>query len=257
MMESDLIDQQHTQLCWMKNEIEKNTNFSQISSSVPLCSFCEPPNSIKQAETRCVDCKKNICEGCLKLHNKYTKDHKMVKISEKNGELFMSLILDPPLQIVSCNTHSVEKKTFLCLQCNVSVCGLCITKGDHKGHESALLSDVVEEKKSQTLSLIDSVQSRRQEIETSLKLIGLMETNVQLSYYTQVDQINKIKDILIDELGERSKDKLDRLSKQKKRLERDLKSLENSVSFSRFVVRNSTHDQFISHYGSTQETERE
>jgi len=120
----------------------------------------------------------------------------------------------------------------------------------------------MEEMKNQTSSLINRVEDRRRDIETSLDLIDLMETDIQSSSVSQRDQIisfiNQLKreaeqqieqhkQILLQQLEDKSKEKLDRLAQQRKQLERDLDCFDNSVSFSRSLLKNATNQQLESH----------
>jgi len=118
-------------------------------------------------------------------------------------------------------------------------------------------SEMMEERK-QTTSLIDEVEHRRQEIESSLGLVGLMEAGIERVSSTQrgeidavFDQIEKdIKErrvVLMKEFDQKIKIKLDRLAQQRKQLERDLECLENSVSVSRSIIKNATDYQLIAH----------
>jgi len=131
-----------------------------------------------------------------------------------------------------------------------------------------VISEESRHKRDQTLLLIDAVENRRQEIETSLHLIDLMETDIQSSSLSQRDQIISLSDqlkreaeqqieqhkqILLQQLEDKNKEKLDRLSQQRKQLERDLDCLDNSVSFSRSLIKNATDDQLESHLPRTTE----
>ena len=112
------------------------------------------------------------------------------------------------------------------------------------------------------LCLAEEVKDRRQEIETSLNLIELMETDIQTISFPQKDEINSFIDRikkeveqqieeyrtnLLKQFEEKNQEKLNRLAQQSKQLERDLDCLENSVSFSRSFVRNASDDQIDSH----------
>jgi len=129
------------------------------------------------------------------------------------------------------------------------------------------ISEEWRKKRDQTLILIDRIENRGQDIETSLQIIELMKTDIQSSSLTQRDQIISLldqiklqhpdpeserqieqhKQNLLQQLEDKSKEKLDRLAQQRKQLERDLDCLDNSVSFSRSLLKNARIDQLVSH----------
>jgi len=126
---------------------------------------------------------------------------------------------------------------------------------------------MIEKKKNQTSSLINQVENRKQDIETSLNLIGMVEVEIRSSLISQRDQIisfghqlklqhpdpeseariDQHQQILLQQLDDKSKEKVDRLAQQRKQLERDLDCLENSISFSRSLLKNATDQQLFSH----------
>ncbi len=243
----------------MRRHLKEREGFS-TSLEVDLCEACDNQNSPSDAHSRCLTCKKNLCEGCLHYHNKFTKDHKIVDISEisSHPSSLISLFRPAASNIDSCPLHVSQKKNALCLDCNRLTCPYCVINGDHKGHSASLLSEAIRDKKKQTVSLINDIGKQRQEIETSLHLIGLVETQIQVSRISQRDQIisftdqlqqqiEQHKQTLLQQLEDKSKEKLDRLAQQRKQLERDLDCLDNSVSFSRSLLKNATDQQLVSH----------
>ena len=149
-----------------------------------------------------------------------------------------------------------------CLNCYVSICPLCAASDAHRGHEFKAFGEYIETRKSQASLLVDEVESRRKEIETSLQRISVTETDVQIVSISQKDHIISLVDqlrrdierqleehqqTLFQQLNDRSKEKLGRLAQQRKQLEKDLDCLENSVSFSRSLLKNATDDQLVTH----------
>jgi len=138
------------------------------------------------------------------------------------------------------------------------------------GPASSLPPEISEEwrkKRDQALILIQDVENRRQDIETSLHLIDLMQTDIQSSSLSQRDQIISLSDqlklqhpdpesegqieqhkqTLLQQLEDKSKEKLDRSAQQRKQLEIDLDCLDSIVSFSRSLLKNATDHQLNSH----------
>jgi len=238
------------------------------SDSIPLCDVC--PKENKDAEFFCRNCSLQLCIGCKKKHNKHIKrakgrKHQIVDITEGFGSEYLAIVLTlDRKKVPKCNHHRIFDLDCYCIQCRRPICVNCIVN-EHKDHESTDISTFIAESgaKNQTLILIKDVEKRRQDIETSLHLIGLMETDIQSSLLSQRDQIISISDrlkreagqqieqhkqTLLQQLEDKSKEKLDRLAQQRKQLERDLDCLDNSVSFSRSLVKNATDFQFVSHF---------
>ncbi len=261
-MESSFILSRLDRLDQVRDQLKKASGLSDGPLITP-CDVCEPPDEPKDATSRCLDCKTNLCDGCLKFHSRFSKGHKLIDIAEANDPSFVSSDLSPSPSSVGpqfppCSSHPSEKKSLFCLKCSVAICPVCLVKGDHQDHKFTLASDVVEEKKTQTSSLIKEVKDRRQDIETSLDLVGQAETKIQSSYFAEKQRIisfaaQRHQDIedhkksLLKQLKDRSREKLDRLKQQRKQLETDLECVDNSVSFSESLVKNATDDQFVSH----------
>ena len=223
-MKSEFIHTQLDQLESVRKEIEEASGLFG-RQFYPQCDDCFASEDHQDAISRCLNCRRNFCETHQHWHDRQSKDHNMIDVSDVVDDS-LNRLLDPfdvpPLE----------------------------------------LSEASREKRDQVLCLMEEMKSRRQDIETSLDLIGMMETDIQTSNQTQKDriirftdtikqeierQIEERKENLLQQLEEKSKEKLDRLAQQRKQLERDLDSLDNSVSFSRSLIANATDHQFFSH----------
>jgi len=269
-MNCDFIVSQLDKLNAMRNQLKSITGLSG-TFDIELCDICKAPKEREDAVSRCLDCKKNLCESHQHSHDHMFEDHKVIDIAEvfvdyssPSSSSSSSSSSPSPMQedFPLCSLHSSKMKDLFCLRCNALICSTCAVDGEHEGHEYTIYLKFSREKKEQTTWLIDEVQNRRQEIETSLDLIGQMETEIQATSISETEQIVSVsdqlrivlerkieehKERLIDELQQKTKEKLDRLTLQRKQLERDLECLDNSVSFSRSLLKNATNEQFIVH----------
>ncbi|XP_063410250.1 protein wech-like [Mytilus trossulus] len=96
----------------------------------------------------CLDCEQHYCENCKILHSrqKLSTNHQFEKASD-----FI------PEEKSKCNEHN-EAFSFVCISCDVPVCGCCIT-AKHNGHKLSQFKDIIVQLKSK----------RKQEILTKLQ----------------------------------------------------------------------------------------
>ena len=141
-----------------------------------------------QSTEFCIDCEQSFCENCKLLHlrSKVSTDHTF-QTSSNSKFLVKSL----------CHDHS-EDLIFLCLECDCTICRLCIT-GIHNGHKVSSVEEPIS-------TLGNDIQS---DIETKMKSLqnGLSEIE------QNVDRLNKVKINLIDvanEEGRKIKEMVDR-----------------------------------------------
>lgn len=80
------------------------------------------------ASQYCVQCKKWLCEDCLKKHNENFFTHQLTKCQEKIE--------------INCQRHCEEKAKYYCLECKESYCSLC-TK-THRKHQHVSFEDLIE-----------------------------------------------------------------------------------------------------------------
>ncbi len=263
-MESDFILSQLGRLEVVKKQLKKEIGTLE-TFEIEQCDVCKPSDDQQDAVYRCLNCKKNLCEDHHEIHNNLFHDHVVVDISEVDEiDQHQHRHRDQHQESSKhefglCFSHTNERKVLFCLRCNQTMCFLCFFKGNHKGHEFESLQTILKRKKNRLLVLSKDVENRRQDIEQKLELIGMMETKIQATSLDQKDQISihfqrieeeikKRRQILIKRLEEKSKEKIDRLTLQRKQLERDLECSDNSISFSRSLVRNGSNDQIMSHF---------
>jgi len=266
-IESDFILSQLGRLEVVKKQLKKQIGTIE-TLEIEQCDVCKPSDDQQDAVYRCLNCKKNLCEVHHDIHNDLFHDHNLIDISEidqvdeidqHRGQHRDQDRESSKHEFGLCFSHTKERKVLFCLECNQTMCFLCFFKGSHKGHEFESFPRLLKRKKIRLFGLSKDVEKRRQDIEHKLELIGMMETKIQATSLDQKDQISfhfqrieeeikKRQQNLIKRLEEKSKEKIDRLTLQRKQLERDLECLDNSIFFSRSLIRNGTNDQIMSHF---------
>ena len=105
---------------------------SDFMAAVP-CNICDNPTAIFYCNT----CEDALCPICKEHHEK-SKGHEVVPYAEKEDPKYYAN--------VCCATHKAKAAEYWCDTCDVSICGLCITK-KHKGHVFCMITTIVSEKR--------------------------------------------------------------------------------------------------------------
>ena len=120
---------------------------SKLSSPL-ACLNCED----KSSAVYCVQCDVELCESCDRnIHS--------LKVFAKHSR---GALDTKPIHYLICKTHQEQMKIYC--SCNMPVCALCISHGAHKGHDSKLLTDAVEEGK----TLLTTTLAKQNEMMSSL-----------------------------------------------------------------------------------------
>ena len=90
---------------------------------------CSVSESHSPALWQCLDCDRSLCDECLKSHSTFTKDHRVVSLSDLKKEDIESMMRSKS----PCKTHPSYTLELFCKECEVWVCLLCF-KDDHNGH---------------------------------------------------------------------------------------------------------------------------
>ena len=97
------------------------------------CEYCKYDGKTITATTLCLDCQDDLCEGCVKAHQRtrVTRDHQLAPYEQIQKGLYDHDIRNH--QSVLCHTHSKEME-FFCVTCAVLLCKECKTElhADHK-----------------------------------------------------------------------------------------------------------------------------
>ena len=124
----------------------------------------------------CPQCSVTLCEECVKVHRslKILKSHTTVPLSKAVSEC--SIARTAPFV---CVKHA-EKQRLYCMECEVLICALCHSVGDHKTHSVLFVDDEIGEKNKSTLK--SCIASAERSIEKVTKALGQVERSVVLMH---------------------------------------------------------------------------
>ncbi|XP_078340463.1 uncharacterized protein LOC111107942 [Crassostrea virginica] len=109
------------------------------------CDLCETPVPSKHCEL----CHIHLCEACVGKHlSDQSKDHYIMPFNLRGS-------------ISKCPNHSTKTCTIFCKDCNVSICKICSSFGEHAEHEKEDLLKAMAEKK-------ELIRKDLQELEKSI-----------------------------------------------------------------------------------------
>uniref|UniRef100_A0A8B8B6T3 Tripartite motif-containing protein 3-like n=1 Tax=Crassostrea virginica TaxID=6565 RepID=A0A8B8B6T3_CRAVI len=109
------------------------------------CNLCETPVPPKH----CDICHIHLCEACVGKHlSDQSKDHYIVPFKQRGS-------------IPKCPNHSTKTCTIFCQDCNVSICKICSSFGEHAEHKTEDLLKAMAEKK-------ELIRKDLQELEESI-----------------------------------------------------------------------------------------
>ena len=109
------------------------------------CDLCETPVPPKHCEL----CHIHLCEACVEKHlSDQSKDHYIVPFKQRGF-------------IPKCPNHSTKTCTIFCKDCNVSICKICSSFGEHVQHKKEDLLKAMAEKK-------ELIRKDLQELEKSI-----------------------------------------------------------------------------------------
>jgi hypothetical protein len=136
-----------------ENEIEENI-------------FCE-----NEANLFCANCKCNFCEKCFKDgHSKHPfNKHIKTEINNSKSNLKVEEM---------CKIHEDQKKIIFCKDDNVECCLFCANFGEHKGHNTVLINDLIlKEKENQNLILKEKKLKFKNLNKKIIEIISNIEKN--------------------------------------------------------------------------------
>ncbi|XP_078342038.1 uncharacterized protein LOC144627896 [Crassostrea virginica] len=109
------------------------------------CDLCETPVPRKHCEL----CHIHLCETCVGKHlSDQSKDHYIVPFKQRGS-------------IPKCQYHSTKTCTIFCKDCNVPICSICSSFGEHVEHNTEDLLKAMAEKK-------ELIRKDLQELEESI-----------------------------------------------------------------------------------------
>lgn len=113
------------------------------------CKICPDDKACKIASKFCIQCNKEICDDCEKIHDKFVdiRNHKIIQISEKGAVTVLQGDLD------ECTVHR-KKIEFYCLDDKTLCCSSCAISKHRKCNEVAEIADIAEESNTELKGLV-------------------------------------------------------------------------------------------------------
>lgn len=97
------------------------------------CETCDEPEFADVASSKCVDCCKVLCGGCVADHkrSRTTLDHRVVALFSLDAD-YDNQELDR-YSVSFCKTHTRNVIKYYCITCDTTVCRVC-TILEHREH---------------------------------------------------------------------------------------------------------------------------
>ncbi|XP_028513035.1 tripartite motif-containing protein 45 [Exaiptasia diaphana] len=167
---------------------------------------CSVSASHSNASFQCLDCDRSLCDECLNNHSIFTKDHKVVSLSEMTKEDIQSMLKKE----TPCKSHVNQDVKLYCSDCNELICQICLIELHHNSHKM--------------ISLQEFIAAQKDDLSRHLKEIENMDTNENEK--KQQEQIAV--DIKRD--GQKAQKQVKRLTKQlKKKIDNSEEELLNTI----------------------------
>lgn len=114
---------------------EKSVELEKELRESRKCNFCSENEPADLANSRCVDCNKDLCTGCLAEHKRAraTVDHRIFALSDFMDEEDNSQELDK-YNLSFCRFHTRNMIKYFCNTCEEAICRVC-TILEHREHE--------------------------------------------------------------------------------------------------------------------------
>ena len=228
----------------------KGGNVSNLNTNVPLKSLiddvrnskqvCEMCDSNSRAVHFCCECSKNVCNTCLKIHNKWPthEKHRVVRVEDvREGRVVIE-------KEVYCQEHKAKKQTHtctdVCITCKKFICMRCrLLSHERKGHT---VQDT-EEYNASTKTHIVSLQARGKTKVTTINNhvtciknqkervtdhIAGKKAEINKTYQELLKKLNERKAALFKQLDDQVEKLCKRLNEMKDADERLITSIESA-----------------------------
>ena len=217
--------------------------------------FChEDHDDPQKAVAYCSQCSVTLCEECVKVHRslKVLKSHTTVPLSKAVSEC--SIARTAPFV---CVKHA-EKQRLYCMECEILICALCHSVGDHKTHSVLFVDDEIGEKNKSTLKSciaiagrsIDKITGALGQVERSVNVLNQQSENAKVEIAHLMDcLVATIKDhqaALIGEVDQFEERAGRELQRHKERLIQQLSELKQFKSLTEDLLQHGFPEEQIS-----------
>ncbi|XP_078575043.1 tripartite motif-containing protein 2-like [Branchiostoma floridae x Branchiostoma japonicum] len=193
------------------------------------CQVCK--RSVEGSKSWCADCAVLMCESCTLLHRSFpcSKDHEVTTEETLKAEGGISTFHSKR----HCDKHRNQELVFYCESCNALVCTAC-TVVDHrpgKDHNPVEITTVSQKKKETIQALLQDIDPRLKEMQTSIKEIDRKVSNLTPSKETATEQAKTYFRKLADLLQKREKEILSQIDEQCRADGKALQTKKEAIEF--------------------------
>ena len=120
-------------VCLLRLEIFETMDPQYSTTDIVRCDLCETP-----VPPMCCDiCHINLCIACVGEHlSDDSKDHRVVSFSKRGSTV----------NYPKCQKHSPNTCELHCKHCNIPICALCVSSGDHDQHKKVIFKNISSKK---------------------------------------------------------------------------------------------------------------
>ena len=190
---------------------------------------------------------------CLPLHNRIRayKEHQSLALKDFRDEDFESILKQPTF----CAKHEKKELELFCQVCKITICNSCAFI-DHEGHAKVALEDAAKEHK---LRINRAIESKKRNAPKKVARIAKLseiciqvqgeatrvKSDVQQFTDNLIAAIKAKKHEIFDEIENKTKRCLDRLGKQRQKIEEQVKRDQAAIEKSDMILKRCTSAQIM------------
>jgi len=223
---------------------------TECKTSGVKCGNCEKTT---QESAYCFTCCSFWCNDCLPLHNRIRafNEHHALALKDFRDEDFENILKQPTF----CAKHEKKELELFCEVCKMTICNSCAFI-DHEGHTKVALEDAAKEEKLRLNRAIESKKRKVQKKVASIAKLGENCTQVQEEAARVKSDAQHFIDTLIVaiktkgneifyEIETKTKQCLDRLEKQRQKIEEQVKRDQTAIEKNDMILKRSTSAQIM------------
>ena len=215
----------------------------QVLSFLENQKVCSVTMSHCEALWRCLDCDCSFCDGCLSCHAKFTKNHKVVSLSNLRKEDIETMMKKEE----SCKTHTNQNVGWYCRDCDALICFICLNDHTHDKHDLSSLQEFIINEKEVLLKNLDEIE-RLTTNEEERKQQEEIAFDVRDYGQKAKENVKKVTKDMVKALVDREQELLDEIQKTITRAERNLRILHHipaAQDYIQYFAQNGTASEMM------------
>eukprot|EP00095_Tigriopus_kingsejongensis_P002200 maker-scaffold2190_size19107-snap-gene-0.5 protein:Tk02200 transcript:maker-scaffold2190_size19107-snap-gene-0.5-mRNA-1 annotation:"e3 ubiquitin-protein ligase trim33-like" len=166
---------------------------------IQVCESCEDANP---ADSRCTDCEENLCEDCVKAHQrvKITKDHTLEKIALPQRRSAKPSLAPKDF---FCSFHPTDRRTVFCNSCETLICNECKSAPSHLDHSMRASYEVAPEIRDALSQQISDIRLKRNTLDENRSLLGAKLNELEIKEKSLNTLLAEVKDYLLSRIEAR------------------------------------------------------